>query len=234
MILIFLSFFTLSLTSLTTSSEPFYRMLRSIPKKEAYLGINYTWPIRRVTEIEGDLILGGLMMVHEREDKFTCGPIMPQGGIQALETMLYTIDYINNLDDFLPGIKIGAHVLDDCDKDTYGLEQAVDFIKAYLETKSLLFTLMFNPGVNKQLILCLYQTLFSCDKDILGVVVKKSSMKMGNNCFLEGGRRQQIQYYNRSVLTNMVGKYFSLNGGENACGKAMIFVTFDVKSNSDH
>ncbi|CAL1263630.1 unnamed protein product, partial [Larinioides sclopetarius] len=69
------------------------------------------------------------MMVHEREDKKICGPIMPQGGIQALECMLYTLDWINNQTNFLPGIKLGSYVLDDCDKDTYGLEQAVDFIK---------------------------------------------------------------------------------------------------------
>ena len=45
--------------------------------------------------------------------------------------MLYTIDHINNArDTILPrGVSLGAHVLDDCDTDTYGLEQAVDFIK---------------------------------------------------------------------------------------------------------
>lgn len=91
-------------------------------------GEDYTWPVKRVAEIEGDVILGGLMMIHEREDSRICGPIMPQGGIQALECMLYTVDWINNRN-FLPGIKLGCYVLDDCDKDTYGLEQAVDFIK---------------------------------------------------------------------------------------------------------
>lgn len=80
--------------------------------------------------MEGDLVLGGLMMVHEREDSFTCGPIMPQGGIQALEAMLYTLDRLNLAPNpLLPNITIGAHILDDCDKDTYGLEMAVDFIK---------------------------------------------------------------------------------------------------------
>lgn len=69
----------------------------------------------------------GLMMVHERSDTVTCGPVMPQGGIQALETMLYTLDVINS-QGLLP-FTLGAHVLDDCDKDTYGLEMAVDFIK---------------------------------------------------------------------------------------------------------
>lgn len=41
------------------------------------------WPVRRVSEVPGDLVLGGLMMVHERSDTETCGPVMPQGGIQV-------------------------------------------------------------------------------------------------------------------------------------------------------
>lgn len=84
------------------------------------------WPIKKEAVVEGDVILGGLMMVHSRSENVTCGPIMPQGGIQALETMLYTLDYINS-QGF--NIKIGAHILDDCDQDTYGLEMALDFIK---------------------------------------------------------------------------------------------------------
>ncbi|XP_076253195.1 mangetout isoform X1 [Rhynchophorus ferrugineus] len=88
------------------------------------------WPVKRIAVVEGDIILGGLMMVHEREDSVTCGPIMPQGGVQALEAMLYTLDRLNNAENkLLPDIVLGAHILDDCDKDTYGLEMAVDFIK---------------------------------------------------------------------------------------------------------
>lgn len=69
-------------------------------------------------------------MVHEREDTITCGPVMPQGGVQALEAMLYTLDRLNESPvPLLPNITLGAHILDDCDKDTYGLEMAVDFIK---------------------------------------------------------------------------------------------------------
>ncbi|KAL3268475.1 hypothetical protein HHI36_007586 [Cryptolaemus montrouzieri] len=89
-----------------------------------------SWPVKKEAVVEGDLILGGLMMVHEREDTITCGPIMPQGGIQALEAMLYTLDRINSgAVPMFPNITLGAHILDDCDKDTYGLEIAVDFIK---------------------------------------------------------------------------------------------------------
>ncbi|KAI4499656.1 hypothetical protein M0802_005226 [Mischocyttarus mexicanus] len=86
------------------------------------------WPVKHSAVVEGDLVLGGLMMVHEREDSVKCGPIMPQGGVQALEAMLYTLDTLNQRE-IVPGVKIGAHILDDCDKDTYGLEMAVDFIK---------------------------------------------------------------------------------------------------------
>ncbi|XP_076678780.1 metabotropic glutamate receptor B isoform X3 [Andrena cerasifolii] len=91
--------------------------------------VQVTWPVKKEAVVEGDLVLGGLMMVHEREDTVTCGPVMPQGGVQALEAMLYTLDKFNEGEGIVPGVKIGAHILDDCDKDTYGLEMAVDFIK---------------------------------------------------------------------------------------------------------
>ncbi|XP_018791861.1 PREDICTED: metabotropic glutamate receptor 2-like isoform X2 [Bactrocera latifrons] len=97
-----------------------HRMLAIQPQRH--------WPVKREAIVEGDVILGGLMMVHSREDTVMCGPIMPQGGIQALEAMLYTIDRINEAS-LLPNITLGAHILDDCDKDSYGLEMAVDFIK---------------------------------------------------------------------------------------------------------
>lgn len=89
------------------------------------------WPLKKEANVEGDLIIGGLMMVHEREDKqFTCGKINDQGGLQTVEMMLYTLDQINKkwTDS---KFKIGALILDDCDKDTYGLEMALDFIKGW-------------------------------------------------------------------------------------------------------
>ncbi|XP_046389805.1 metabotropic glutamate receptor 2-like isoform X2 [Ischnura elegans] len=108
------------------------------------------WPVKREAVVEGELVLGGLMMVHERgsggkegEKGWWCGPVMPQGGVQAVEAMLYTLDVLRGVPhpkrprgrfppasgSFLPGISLGAHILDDCDSDTYGLEMAVDFIK---------------------------------------------------------------------------------------------------------
>lgn len=94
---------------------------------------NYTWPVKdKAIHTQGDLILGALHMVHERSDDQICGPIMPQGGVQALETMLYTLDVINADQKLLPGITLGVLAKDDCDRDIYGLEQAVDFIRGEL------------------------------------------------------------------------------------------------------
>ena len=103
-------------------------------------GCNFKQPNFECSETEGskwfignsgDLVLGGLHMIHERgTPDQVCGPIMPQGGLQAAEVMLYTVDRVNRAGSIMPaGVKLGAHILDDCDKDTYGLQQAVDFIK---------------------------------------------------------------------------------------------------------
>lgn len=106
---------------------PLLRELMMIPPDSTILDL--PWPVKKEAVVEGDVNLGGLMMVHSREDDVTCGPIMPQGGIQALEAMLFTLDYLNKKVKLIPNVTIGAHILDDCDKDTYGLEMAVDFIK---------------------------------------------------------------------------------------------------------
>lgn len=116
-----------SVTS-NSSGELMSTVASANSKVENENGTLKTWPVKHSAIVEGDVILGGLMMVHSREDSITCGPIMPQGGIQALEVMLYTLDMINE-SGLLPNISLGAHILDDCDKDTYGLEMAVDFIK---------------------------------------------------------------------------------------------------------
>nr|XP_002731157.1 PREDICTED: metabotropic glutamate receptor 3-like [Saccoglossus kowalevskii] len=83
---------------------------------------------KHVAKIEGDITLGGLFIVHERSDKYTCGGVR-QNGIQALEMMLYTITKINNDSTLLPGIDLGAHLVDSCDSDARALEEAVDFIR---------------------------------------------------------------------------------------------------------
>uniref|UniRef100_G1TH11 Glutamate metabotropic receptor 2 n=1 Tax=Oryctolagus cuniculus TaxID=9986 RepID=G1TH11_RABIT len=90
-------------------------------------------PAKKVLTLEGDLVLGGLFPVHQKggpaED---CGPVNEHRGIQRLEAMLFALDRINHDPHLLPGVKLGAHILDSCSKDTHALEQALDFVRASL------------------------------------------------------------------------------------------------------
>ena len=125
------------LLSLNTSAGHFrhenYRTRRSSP--HVLRTSDLVWPVKRVAKIPGDIEIGGLHMVHERQDQLICGPVMPQGGLQAAEVMLYTIDRVNQLGILPKNVTLGVHILDDCDKDTYGLQQAVDFIKGKLKLR---------------------------------------------------------------------------------------------------
>ena len=69
---------------------------------------NFTWPYKLSAEMDGDITLGGLHMIHERSYVRTCGPIMAQGGIQAMETMMFTIDHINRQPWWIPKVTLGT------------------------------------------------------------------------------------------------------------------------------
>ncbi|KAG5835768.1 glutamate receptor, metabotropic 2a isoform X1 [Anguilla anguilla] len=91
-----------------------------------------TAPKREIT-VEGDVVIGGLFPVHHKgEGMEDCGAINEQRGIQRLEAMLLALDKINQDRHILPGLKLGAHILDTCSKDTYALEQSLEFVRASL------------------------------------------------------------------------------------------------------
>ncbi|XP_052008010.1 metabotropic glutamate receptor 3 isoform X2 [Xyrauchen texanus] len=88
---------------------------------------------RREIKIDGDLVLGGLFPIHEKGlGMDECGRINEGRGIQRLEAMLFAIDQINQDVGLLPGVALGVHILDTCSKDTYALEQALEFVRASL------------------------------------------------------------------------------------------------------
>lgn len=88
---------------------------------------------KREITVDGDLIIGGLFPVHQKgEGAEDCGKINAQRGIQRLEAMLLALDEINKDEHLLPGIRLGAHILDTCSKDTYALEQSLEFVRASL------------------------------------------------------------------------------------------------------
>ncbi|KAI1905487.1 hypothetical protein AGOR_G00016710 [Albula goreensis] len=88
---------------------------------------------RKDIKIDGDLVLGGLFPVHEKGAGMDeCGRINEDRGIQRLEAMLFAIDQINADPLLLPGVALGAHILDTCSRDTYALEQSLEFVRASL------------------------------------------------------------------------------------------------------
>lgn len=95
--------------------------------------VDYNADSKREITLEGDLMIGGLFPVHQKgEAAQDCGKINAQRGIQRLEAMLLALDEINRDERILPGIKLGAHILDTCSKDTYALEQSLEFVRASL------------------------------------------------------------------------------------------------------
>lgn len=80
----------------------------------------------------GDLMLGGLFPIHEKGEKTPCGRKVYYRGLQRLEAMIFAIDKINSNDDILPGITLGANILDTCSRDTFALNQSLQFIKSSL------------------------------------------------------------------------------------------------------
>ena len=57
-------------------------------------------------------------------------------GIQRLEAMLFAIEQINNDKYLLPGIELGALILDTCSDDNYALEQSLRFVLSRLTSSS--------------------------------------------------------------------------------------------------
>lgn len=82
--------------------------------------------------VPGDIILGGLFPVHEKGERSACGPQIYHRGVQRLEAMMFAIDRINNDTRILPNISLGVHILDTCSRDTYALNQSLQFVRASL------------------------------------------------------------------------------------------------------
>ncbi|XP_045107774.1 metabotropic glutamate receptor-like isoform X2 [Portunus trituberculatus] len=83
-------------------------------------------------QLDGDLMLGGLFPVHEKGDGTPCSTAVYDRGLQRLEAMLYAVDLINKDPFLLPNVTLGVHILDTCSKDTYALNQSLEFIRVSL------------------------------------------------------------------------------------------------------
>ncbi|XP_067127644.1 metabotropic glutamate receptor 3-like isoform X1 [Centruroides vittatus] len=93
------------------------------------------WPLQRMSNYSGDIMLGALFPIHERNAKFECGKLQDEG-LQQLEALVFTLNKINSDPELLPGIKLGILALDSCDSTAYALEQSLDFIKGFIARRN--------------------------------------------------------------------------------------------------
>ncbi|KAL3080796.1 hypothetical protein niasHS_014901 [Heterodera schachtii] len=84
--------------------------------------------------IPGDIILGGLFPIHagsrNTSDGTLCGRIKADQGVQRMVAMLFALEAVNRSPRLLPGLKLGAQILDTCSVETHALEQSLEFIKS--------------------------------------------------------------------------------------------------------
>lgn len=86
--------------------------------------------------LAGGLTLGGLFPVHARGAAGrACGQLKKEQGVHRLEAMLYALDRVNADPELLPGVRLGARLLDTCSRDTYALEQALSFVQALIRRR---------------------------------------------------------------------------------------------------
>jgi len=83
---------------------------------------------RQAVELPGEVTLGGLFPVHEKGEA-SCGRTYNRG-VQRLEAMLFAVDYINSDPKLLPGVVLGVNILDTCSRDTYALNQSLNFVRS--------------------------------------------------------------------------------------------------------
>ncbi|XP_006874530.1 PREDICTED: metabotropic glutamate receptor 6 [Chrysochloris asiatica] len=90
-------------------------------------------PTTGSVRLTGGLTLGGLFPVHARgAEGRACGQLKKEQGVHRLEAMLYALDGVNADPELLPGVRLGALLLDTCSRDTYALEQALSFVQALI------------------------------------------------------------------------------------------------------
>ncbi|EDO25513.1 predicted protein, partial [Nematostella vectensis] len=75
---------------------------------------------------DGDVILGCLISVREKESYDKCGKFF-EAGISRAESVIYVIDKINEDPALLPGIKLGYDIRDYCDSPALAMQHAYDF-----------------------------------------------------------------------------------------------------------
>ncbi|XP_069980760.1 uncharacterized protein [Penaeus vannamei] len=73
--------------------------------------------------------------VHERGDKpLECGPLRGDRGIQSVEALLWSLEQVNSDPDLLPGVTLGAIVLDACSSKEKAVRDVTNFLTGNIPT----------------------------------------------------------------------------------------------------
>ena len=99
--------------------------------------IHYSISHRQETILnyDGDVNLAAFFPIHKVGENGECGEIQKEDGIQPLEAMLFTPDEINQSNDVLPGITLGAKAIDSCDNPIQASEKALPLLKCFIGRK---------------------------------------------------------------------------------------------------
>ena len=105
--------------------------------------------------IPGDIMIGALFPIHEQPTVKTafsrkCGSVREHYGIHRIESLIRTIQKINEDDSILPGIRIGIDARDTCWYEPIALEQCMDFISSAFVYREYSDCLRLTNGSNER------------------------------------------------------------------------------------
>lgn len=85
---------------------------------------------RRHYQQEGDINFGVILSMTGSGPHMLCKPTVKPtlSSIMTAEAYVFAIETINNNTNLLPDIKLGFHMLDDCNKQSVALVQALNFV----------------------------------------------------------------------------------------------------------
>lgn len=79
--------------------------------------------------MEGDINLGVILSVNEREELDSCGDRLREtGAVQFVEGVIYAVNRVNADPDLLPHSTLGVVIVDDCTKAVTALARALQFL----------------------------------------------------------------------------------------------------------
>ena len=87
--------------------------------------------------------------------------------------MLFTLEKVNQVVLASTGLRLGGVILDDCDRDTYGLQQATEFIQGQLKELNW-------RNVHRQIRVAVNMHFYLCSDDGLKMEVMVMVMVMGS------------------------------------------------------